>query len=196
MTTVNSYTTLNHPFAQLEAAARFCGGVRSAEDMWADMYERPPMDLDGFCTANVLDELATLGLRFEVAGTEGFEEYSDGYFCMDCDGSALDNILWGHARQVAMSMREYVGDDETEEPSPELWALVTFHGCGHNDFIFVPDSDGVSSAAYQLLCSHNEFVPPPTPKRPKRDKEAEPAAKVKKSAGKSRANGRAHVARP
>src|SRR5690242_16983779 len=95
-----SYTQLNHPLAQIDAAEEFCGQIAAhVADSWYEHaqkeYGKTPPNVEEVHVANVLDTLATLGMRFELSGTLTPEDdgIGDGYFAFEFKGSHKDHVL-------------------------------------------------------------------------------------------------------
>lgn len=152
-----SYTRLNHPIAQLDAASEFCAQIEShVSDEWYEhlqkKYGEPP-DVDEVHPHNVLDALASIGLRFEVAGALDEDlDVGDGYFKGKYQGTARDVVLHSLALKATNGLREFFENDTDDGADVRVvWYLVTT-ACGWEDLIFVPDTDGVVSTAYQMLC--------------------------------------------
>lgn len=149
---IHSYNTLITPLAQIAAAEEFCASV---EAYFADTYEgdasADPMD-----PQSVLDVLACLGLRFETDG-QSYEEDGDSFFVWQKDRvpPELCGCLYAYAQLVADEFEEngfvLYGNDGFERPT--MLEVVTLHGCVLDNLIFVPDPDGVASAAYSMLRS-------------------------------------------
>jgi len=105
---------------------------------------------------NVLDALASMGLRFETAGSDDFNGPDacnhDHYFAFKYQGGPLNKVLYSLAGKVAEGLQEYFTQEDSDEPAPmrDVWRLVTLNGCS-SDLIFVPDPDAVATAAYHLL---------------------------------------------
>jgi hypothetical protein len=139
--------SLNHPLAQLEAAEEFCEAICAfVQDEWENMRDDNPPDVEEIHSTNVLDLLARLGLRFEIASDD--DVGCDAYFAIKPSGSPIDRVLYGFARRVAEGLRE----DFLPDLSLKLvMEIVTIHGCLLDNFIFVNDDDAVTSEAYMML---------------------------------------------
>ncbi len=159
----HSYTTLNYPLAQIAAAEDFCASIRAfVYDEWESVEEGPAPNVDEVRTLNVLDALATMGVRFETAGSDDFTGPDacehDHYFALKYQGGLLDNVIYSIARKVAEDLSEYFTENGSDDPAPirDVWRLVTLNGCS-SDLIFVPDTDGVAAAAYQLALKQSDL---------------------------------------
>jgi hypothetical protein len=135
------YDRLLQPLAQIEAAEAFYLSVEAfVADTWGDLYrDRPPNEdaLDQVTPATMLDTLAMMGLRFELAGyMKSEEDIGDGYWEAPYGGSWVDILVYSWMHKVM---------DATG-----LDARAFVHGLSGTDLIFVPDEVGVASAAYVL----------------------------------------------
>lgn len=146
---IHGYKSLNHPLAQIEAAEEFCESIYSfVQDEWENMRDDDPPDVDEIHATNVLDLLAGLGLRFELAEADANDVGCDAYFAIKPSGSPIDRILYGFARQVAEGLRKNFLPDLSLKLVMEI---VTIHGCLLDNFIFVNDDDAVASKAYMMI---------------------------------------------
>jgi len=143
---IHSYTSLNHPLSQIEAAEEFCDSICAyVQDEWED---GDPPDVEELHALSVLDCLAKLGLRFEVGSNSEDDVGLDGYFSFKFRGRPIDRVLHGLAMQVAEELQENL---LPELPVGLVLEIVTIHGCLLDNFIFVPDDDAVTSKAYMTL---------------------------------------------
>src|SRR5689334_19848174 len=99
------YDRLLHPLAQVEAASLFAGYAEAfVHDEWQELYTDPPPseeDLDGIAPHDMLDALAKLGLRFELAGRAEEEgDFVNSFWSTEYSGSYLERILYSHAHRV------------------------------------------------------------------------------------------------
>ena len=163
MSMLQNSTKLNRPQAQIEAATLFCSSIISFveagwPEMKADGFDTLNLEMDpettGLCDVDVLDALACLGLRFELAGTEGYEENHTGYFQLVYPDSALHRSVRSRARKVVAHLL----DDGVFGGSKARVAFIvaTEFGCGPHDLIFVEDKDAVAGAAYQMMFETND----------------------------------------
>lgn len=149
---IHPYTDLNHPLAQIAAAEEFCGNIAAyVEDEHEAHKGTEPPDVEGVHPLTILDTLARLGLRFAI----GPRLSDEAYFSCRCLGSLVDQCLHAYAKLVANDLEENsvimdCGQDMVLE-------LVTLHGCVTENLIFVPDYDGVASAAYFLGLSPGDI---------------------------------------
>lgn len=146
MNPIHGFRSLAHPLAQIRAAEEFYATVDAfVVDTWRELYVDEPPDedhvADAVAPSNMIDALASLGLRFEVAAPMAEERVDDGFWAMRFGGGSLDALLYAWAYQVM----EFV----------ELDRRAFFDGLRWTDLIFVPDGDGLSAQAYQLLLTAN-----------------------------------------
>ena len=135
------YNRLVHPLAQIEAAYAFCEAVEAfVADTWVELYIDPPPDeeqLEDVEPDMILDVIAKLGLRFELAGyMQSEDDIGDGYWERPYGGSWVDVLLYSWVHKVM----DATGLDDR----------AFTHGLAGVDLIFVPDDIGVASAAHFL----------------------------------------------
>jgi hypothetical protein len=155
----HSYTALNNPVAQIAAAEAFCENLLAhLQDEYKELHRKKPPNANGVHAHNVLDSLARLGLRFELDGLS-FDD-GDAYFMRSESNDALCRCLHGYATLVAEEFEEneiLVGGKKCGTET-----LIKLHGCAAENLVFVPDYDGVASAAYFLVLRPGE-TPNSTP---------------------------------
>ncbi len=140
---IHGYRSLIHPLAQINAAAQFCGYWRAfVDDEWCEIYTDKPPSV-GLRSADMLDTLASLGLRFEVAGP--MED--------DDDDMGLDNGFWERTFQGGALSALLFGWAEDVMKLAELDHRAFFSALRSTNLIFVPDEDGIAKAAHHLLLS-------------------------------------------
>jgi len=143
MEPIHDYRALSHPLAQIRAAEEFYEQVEGfVADMWSEVFSDEPPDeaaVEAVAPAEMLDALASLGLRFEVAAamTDQNSRTDEGFWALRFSGGDLDALLYGWAYQVMNFV--------------ELDHRAFFEALRWTDLIFMPDGDGIASAAYQLL---------------------------------------------
>jgi hypothetical protein len=133
---------LLHPLAQVEAASSFYGYAEAfVLDEWKDLYTDPPPSLDdlvGLRPHDILDVLAVLGLRFELAGyAEEEGDFCNSFWSTSYSGSLVERILYGYAHRV-------IDDVEVDE-------RIVMAALKSTDLIFVRDDLGLASEAYFMV---------------------------------------------
>jgi hypothetical protein len=110
-------------------------------DEWADLYKdaEPTVDdLEGVRPHDMLDGLAVLGLRFDLAGhTEEEGDFGNTFWSDKYADSTLQRILYG----LAFKVIDHVEVDER----------IVMVALQSTDLVFVPDDIGVASAAYFMV---------------------------------------------
>lgn len=143
MEPIHGFTALAHPLAQIRAVEEFFGQVDAfVADEWGQVFvDEPPSEeaIEEVEPASMLDALASLGLRFEVAAPmkETNDRDGDGFWAFRFRGGCSDALLYGWAHQVMTFV--------------ELDHRAFFEALRWTDLIFVPDREGVVSHAFQLL---------------------------------------------
>lgn len=141
MDNIHGFRTLNHPLSQITAASEFCEHANAfIEDTWSELYsDDPPEEVD---FGSVLDGLASLGLRFEMASAPEPEEDSfirESFWSYQFQGGALNALLYGWANR----MLEFLESDHR----------VFFHALQATDLVFIPDEERMGKKAYDLALS-------------------------------------------
>lgn len=136
------FDRLRHPLAQVEAANAFYAYAEGfVLDEWADLYTDavPSLDaLEGIRPHDILDGLAVLSLRFELAGhTEEEGDFGNTFWSEKYVDSSLQRILYGLAYKVI----DHVEVDER----------IVMMALQSTDLVFVPDDSGVASTAYFMV---------------------------------------------
>src|SRR5277367_19973 len=139
MAPIHGFRTLIHPLAQIRAADEFDAYVEAfIHDQWADLYTDEPPDIE-WAPVDILDALASLDLRFEIAGSTEFGD--DGFWATRFNGGTFDSLLYGWAEQV----REFLEIDHRAFQS----ALI------QTNLIFVPDESHIAKIAFDMSYSAN-----------------------------------------
>lgn len=147
MQPLHGFTALAHPLSQIRAAEEFFGQVDAfVADEWEQLFVDAPPDeeaIDEVEPASILDALASLGLRFEVAAPmqDLNDRDDDGFWTFRFRGGSFDALLYAWAYKVM----DFV----------ELDHRAFFEALRWTDLIFVPDREGVASEAYHLLLGAN-----------------------------------------